>query len=340
MNAWFESWTGYRLAEPGWLALLGLLPVVWFARYRIAAASVMFAPLTLFRSRSDADGSPMLPRSWRERGLVLPFALEAAGVALVVVALARPVERVPLPLETEGIDILLCLDVSSSMTANDLDPRRTRLDVTKEAAARFALARDDDRIGFLCFARYPDLRCPLTLDHDAVAQLLADVALVEHEGPEDATGIGTAIARAAQVLRGSDAMSKVIVLLTDGEENVASTQTPNEIAPVHAAQLCRDNGIRVYTIAAGIGRQTPSGFERVDTTQVERVAQMTGGRFFRARDADALLSVYAAIDALETAPFEEPRYRLEERFVAFVLAALAAWVVARLLRASVFEVLP
>jgi Ca-activated chloride channel family protein len=248
---------------------------------------------------------------------------------------------VPVPQEAEGIDILLCLDVSSSMASNDLDPKRTRLDVAKAAAARFVEGRPDDRIGLIAFARYPDLRCPPTRDHRALAQLIGAVALVPNDGPEDATGIGTAVARAAQALGGSDAKSRVVILLTDGEENVATPQTPGEIAPLHAAQLCGEIGVRAYVIAAGLGTRAPSGeWLELDTAAVERLAARTGGRFFAARDASAVENVYNEIDALERVPFAEPRFRFEERFGAFLAAALALLLGGRLLGLTVFEVQP
>src|SRR5262249_8723088 len=152
---------------------------------------------------------------------------------------ARPVERTQIPHQHPGIDILLCLDLSSSMAATDLDPQQDRLQVAKAAARRFVDARASDRIGLLCFARYPDLRCPLTLDHAALQQVVERVAMMPNDSPEDATGIGTALCRAAAVLRASQARAKVVILLTDGEENVATVQTPDEIAPLHAAQLCQ-----------------------------------------------------------------------------------------------------
>ncbi|MHC4818557.1 MAG: VWA domain-containing protein, partial [Planctomycetota bacterium] len=181
------------LQNPWWLLLALLVPLALWLRWRRGAPTVLFAP-GAFLAR--------LPGGWRVRLLPLPWLLLAAGLSLTVVALARPVRRVPLPHKSEGIDIMLCLDVSSSMTANDMDPQRTRLDVARDAAVRFIAGRPNDRIGLICFARFPDLRCPPTPDHDALRQLLAAVIPVASDGPEDATGIGTAVARAAQVLRG------------------------------------------------------------------------------------------------------------------------------------------
>jgi len=319
-----------RLLDPAWLWAAALVPVaLWWSVRRWP--SVLFSP---------AGFTGGLPRSWRARLLSVPWLLQAGGLLLVVAALARPVERVALPLVTEGIDIMLCLDTSSSMTAGDLDETRTRLDVAKQAAAQFVAGRRHDRIGLLCFARYPDVRCPPTLDHDALHAFVGAVTLVDGEGPEDATGIGTAVARAAQVLGASDAKSRVVILLTDGEENIATTGA-GEIAPLHAAQLARRLGVRVYAVAAGLGRRGPTGdWVDLDTSAVRGLAERTGGRFFTARDADAVANVYAEIDTLEKASFREPRFREEERFLPLLAAAVSLLFVARLLRATVWAVTP
>jgi Ca-activated chloride channel family protein len=293
---------------------------------------VRFAPAPLLQG---------MPRSWRSRLALVPRALEAAGVLLATLALARPVNHVAIPVESEGIDIVLCLDTSSSMLARDLDEVRTRLEVAKDAGTRFVRARRHDRIALVCFARYPDVRCPFTLDHEALARILADVQLVRADGPEDATGIGAAVALSAKVLRTSAAKSKVVVLLTDGEETVATAQTPAEIAPVHAAQLCRELGVRLYSIAVGTpGGPAPDGRLSIDTGQVRKMAELCDGAFFEARDAAALAGVYARIDALEKAAIAGTRYEIEERFLPFLIAALVLLATARLLSSTILEVLP
>lgn len=307
------------LLQPWFLLLVLLVPLALLRRRRPPA--LPFAP--------GADG---LPRTWRVRLAPLPTALAVLGLLLAATALARPVRRVPIPVSREGIDILLCLDVSSSMTARDLDPARTRLEVARSAAARFAAARPHDRIGLVTFARFSDLRCPPTLDHTALGRILADVRAVEPDSPEDATGIGIAVARAAQALDSAGARSRVVVLLTDGEENVATTG-PDEIAPKDAAVLCRALGVRVYAIAAAAG-------ESADTRPVADLAQHTGGAFFEAKDADALGAVYAAIDALERRPESEARFRTEERFAPLLSLALVLLAAARLLRSSLLGVQP
>ncbi|MFI5401975.1 MAG: VWA domain-containing protein [Planctomycetota bacterium] len=309
------------LLDP-WLLAIGLLiPVALWRRSR--AVAVPFAPGGLLAVRP----------SWRVRILALPRVLQVIALLLAVVALARPARREMLPLRTEGIDILLCLDTSSSMTANDMDQRRTRLEVAKAAAAEFVRGRPEDRIGLVSFARYPDLRCPLTLDHEALLGILAGVTTVASDGPEDATGIGTAVARAAQVLQADERRERVVILLTDGDENVAVEGAPGEIAPSHAAQLCAALGARVYAVAVGAKGPKLDG-------ALQAMARKTGGEFHEARDASAVTAVYGQIDALEKTGFEKPRYVIEDRFLPFLAAAIALLLLGRLLESTVLGVFP
>jgi Ca-activated chloride channel family protein len=202
--------------------------------------------------------------------------------------------------------------------------------VTLAAAREFVARRAGDRIGLVTFARYPDVICPPTPDHRSLQSMLGAVEQVEADGEEDATGIGMAVARCALLLRASAARSKVVVLLTDGEENVARPDLPEEITPLEAARLCAEHGVRVYSIAAGIGRRGPDGaWLELDTGPVRAVAEQTGGAFFAARDADALSRVYAVIDELERSAFAEPRFRYADRFAGFLAVGLALWLLGR-----------
>jgi Ca-activated chloride channel family protein len=324
------SGLGVALLGPAWLLLLAALPaLVWWRRRLRPRAPLAAAPWVQGRLAADLHVAP-LPRSWRQRGVWLPEALEVLGLALAIVALARPVERLPLPPERLGRDVLLCLDTSSSMAATDLAAERTRLDVSKARAVEFVRRRSDDRLGFVAFARYADLGCPPTLDRESVAELLARVELVAKDGPEDATGIGAAVACAAEVLARSQAASKVVVVLTDGEENVATAATPAEIAPLHAAQWCRSLGVRVHSIAVGSMSVGASGQRLpLDTTALRQLAAGTGGRFFAAADDAALAGVWDAIDGLEATAFAEPRTWLREWFAVALLAGLACAFAAR-----------
>ena len=314
--------TGLQWREPWWLALALPLLVVGLVRNR-QRVRVALATTTV-----AANAAP-LPVTWRQRLQSLPGLLQVAGVLALVAAMCRPVMVESEPPARLGRDVLLCFDRSSSMAALDLDPVQTRLTVGKQLAAEFLRGRVDDRLGIVTFARFADLVCPPTADHDAVTELLGGVQLVDAEGPEDATAIGAAVGMAANLLQRATAVGKVIVLLTDGEENVATAGAPNQIAPLHAGQWCRDNDIRVHAIVLGRGEQSADGTWRaLDTTAVQQLAKISGGRFFPAADAAALRSVYAEIDRLEAVQFADPGVRVVEWFV------LPTWIGLLLLAAS------
>jgi len=336
VNALVTRLSGLTLHDPAWFGVALLLPLALWARTRTPRPTVTFAPAAFLGTA----------RSLRQVLRPLPRVLAVVGLALLAFALARPQARKRAPDALEGIDILLCLDVSSSMRTRDMDgagpaSKPTRLAVAKEAAARFIAARPRDRIGLVTFARYADLDCPLTLDHQALTTLLGNVTTVEGEGPEDATGIGAAVARCAQVLRRGGGRSRVVILLTDGAENVGVDGASGEIPPAHAAQLCERLGVRVQAIVAGIGRRDASGkLVRIDTRPIENLALRTGGLFQRARDARALDEVYGRIDRLERAPVEEVHFVLEDRYALFVALGLALLLVGRILGATWLEVHP
>ena len=328
--------SGYVLLAPALLGVAALLPVALLLRLRGRRPG---RPLAGYGYLRDMGAS--FPSTWRVRLRPLPLLLYAIGFLLAVVALARPAVREELPLRRKGLDILLVLDVSSSMQAKDMDPERTRLAVAQDAAAAFIDGRPDDRIGLVTFARYPDLRSPPTRDHAALKALLADVSTVESDSLEDATGIGTAVARATQILTANGARGGVVILLTDGEENVALQGARGEIAPVQAGQLSERLGVRIYPIAAGVGRRDAAGaWVGIDTRPLRDLARRTGGAFHAARDAGAVESVYARIDTLEKAPFEEARTVVRDAHVPFLVAALLAILLAAALGLGPLEVKP
>ncbi len=308
--------------HPG-LLLAGLLLLApWFLRSR-AVPALSLGPAFLLES---------LPGGGRTRWQHLLVVAEAIALLGLVVALARPVREVALPSSVAGAEILLCLDRSSSMQAHDLDPLRTRMQLAQSAAQAFVQQRDHDRIGLIAFARYPDLLSPTTLDQAAIGTLIEEVALVEANGAEDLTGIGTAVARAAQVLSTREARSRLIVLLTDGEENVATPASPTSLKPVEAAALCRSLGIRVYPIAVGV--------ESAGLTSLRQLAASTGGASFAAQDAAALPQVFTAIDRLEQSPLDDPRFEVQEAFLPFLLGGMALLFLVHLLRLGPMQRLP
>lgn len=325
---------GPALLAPAWLwlaaAVLGVAAWRWRRRPQLPWSGFALA----------ADGPPM-PTTWRARLAALPAALEALAALALVVALARPVDRAPAPPSPPGRDLLLCLDVSSSMAANDLDPARTRHDVGLALAERFVRARPADRIGLVAFARYADLKCPPTADHEALVAALRALRMTPKEGPEDATAIGAAVGKAAASLQRTDAPAKVVVVVTDGEENVSNKLQPDEIAPLHAAQACAAAGVRVHAVVVGRGNPKPDGsFQALDTTAVQQLASTTGGRSWRCEDEAALAEVYAQIDALEADALAVPGVVVRERFAPVLLAAVLLAAIARALRATWLRRLP
>ncbi|HLU38728.1 MAG TPA: VWA domain-containing protein [Planctomycetota bacterium] len=309
----------WSLLDPWLLLLVVPLALVVVLRLRRPRAALPAAALL----------DPDLPRSLRARLVHLPFALQVLGGLAFVVAIARPVVREVLPIREQGVDILLVLDRSSSMLAPDMDARgKTRMVAARENAIAFAGARTDDRLGLLTFARYPELTCPPTLDQQALQAFVRGVETVRPRSPEDGTAIGVALAEASRVLAGSDAKSKVAVLLSDGEEN---PDVPIDYE--QGAKLCKDAGVRVHTIGVGTLQQTLLGPVEPDFVALRKVAEITEGKFFRARSADDLAEVYAEIDRLEKVELEDPRYRTADHFawplfagsVLLALAWLLEW---------------
>lgn len=277
---------------------------------------------------------PHLPRSTRQRTRVVPLVLQCSAFLLLVAAIARPQEAVRAPVEEQGIDLLLCLDLSSSMAATDLDgvaQNQTRLDFARRAASEFIQARPQDRMGLIAFARDARLVCPPTLDHASLQSLLQDLELTPAGREDDATGIGTALARAAVHLKKAGSDSKVVILLTDGEETVATESSSAAIHPIDAAALCRDWGVRVHAIAAG-----PDA--AATRASLQSVTAATGGQAFLAQDAVALQQVYAAIDELERTRFERLPWHQVDRFQWALGLALLLWVLGSVLRQKLWEV--
>lgn len=295
------EWDTWSLLDP-WLLLLAVpLLVVAVVRTKRARAALPVATL------HGLDG---LPRSLRARLVHLPLLLSLLGSLGLVAAVARPVSRLVMPIRELGVDIVLIVDRSSSMLAPDMDARgKTRMEAARENAGAFAKARKSDRLGLLTFARFPELTCPPTLDQDALQAFIRGLETVRPRTPEDGTAIGVALAEASKVLVTSAAKSRVVVLLSDGE------QTVHDISYEDGAKLCKDAGVRVHTIGLGTGERTLIGIQEPSFTALKAAAEITDGKFFRARSAEDLAEVYQEIDQLEKVELEDPRYRTTDHFL-------------------------
>jgi Ca-activated chloride channel family protein len=327
---------GWTLASPAWLLLLLLLPVGWlWSRRRRRRALVLPALAT----------AGDLPRTWRERLRAAPEILRALAFVLGVVALARPQQlEAGRPVTTSGVDIVLALDASGSMKAEDFQPRN-RLEVAKQAAIEFVGDRPSDRIGLVSFAGQAVTQAPLTLDHDAVEGAIERVQI---GALAEGTAIGTALATSVNRLRPSDARSRVVILLTDGVNNAG------QIDPLTAAETARALGVRVYTIGVGTTGEAPYLLEdprfgrryvrvvvRIDEDVLRDISGRTGGRYYRATDPQALAAVYREIDRLERSPLSgrRPVVRLD-RYLWLLLPALGGVILEGILRGTLFRRLP
>lgn len=290
----------FRFEDPVVLLLLVLVPVVAWAQVRRSrrGASIQYSAVDVVRA---AGGT------WARWTRHTPVGLRALALTALIVALARPQTGITTEnVLTEGIDIVLVLDVSSSMLAEDLEPNR--LEAAKAVAMNFVAGRRNDRLALVAFAGQAFTQAPLTFDYGVVRSLIGEL---EIGMIEDGTAVGMGLATAVKRLQASDAASKVVILLTDGRSN------RGEIGPVTAAQMARALDVRVYTIGAGsqgtarVPVQSPLGGTRYATMEVDideptlrEVAEVTGGRYFRATDNESLASIYAEIDELERTEIE------------------------------------
>jgi len=328
------------LHDPWWLAAIALVPLLVWLAWRALPAALQFPTVEGLQRMA-----PWHRVGWHH----LPLAARALALLLIIVGLARPQQGLEQSrVRAEGIDIVLLVDVSTSMLAEDfqLHGRRiNRLAVVKDVVQDFVAGRPNDRIGLVIFAGRPYTQCPLTLDH---GWLLAQLDRTEIGMVEDGTAIGTAIATGLNRLRRSRAKSRVMVLLTDGVNN-AGTLTPDA-----AAELAKTLGVKIYTIGAGTKGLAPYPardlFGRtiyqpvkieVDDERLTKIAQTTGGLYFRATDADSLRNIYSQIDRLEKTTIEQPRYlNYREWYSALAVPALLLLLLELVLAQWAVRVLP
>lgn len=271
------------------------------------------------------------------------FALRVLTIVLIIIAIARPQSTLSWKNEeSEGIDIVLALDISSSMLARDFQP--DRLEAAKDLAIQFIAGRRNDRIGLVVFSGESFTQCPLTTDHMVLINLFRDI---KSGMIEDGTAIGMGLATSVSRLKDSDAKSKVIILLTDGVNNRGA------IAPVTAAELAQTFGIRVYTVGVGTEGMapypvpTPFGTQirnmpvEIDEEILQKIAQNTGGEYFRATDNKKLKQIYEQIDKLEKSKIEVKEFnQKDEEFLAFVLLAAFLLLSDMILRNTLLRQIP
>ena len=306
---------GFEFANPKYFLLLILLVpmIVWYIlKEKKSHADLQFSSLQAFKGIKHSG------RIWWRHVL---FVLELLAIILLVTALARPQSSNSWQTYTsEGIDIALALDVSTSMLARDFTP--DRLEAAKEVATKFILERPQDKIGLVVFAGESFTQCPLTTDQAVLVNLLREV---KSGMIQDGTAIGLGLANAVNRLKDSPGKSKVVILLTDGINNQGA------IAPVTAAELAKAFGIRVYTIGVGTYGEGV----------LQQIANVTGGRYFRATDNDKLQQIYSEIDQLEKSKIEVKHFsKKNEQYFIFGLLGMCLLIAQAVLKYTLLRKIP
>ncbi len=308
-----------EFAQPQWLFLLGLVPayglLTWFRRRH--------TPGLIF---SNVQAVQDAPRGFRVYASILPPLLRMGAMVLCILALARPqIREVTQERYAEGVDIVLVLDTSTSMRAEDFSPNR--FEAAREVASEFIEGRVSDRIGLIVFAAKAYTQTPLTLDYQFLQRMLGEV---EVGIIQDGTAIGTALATAVNRVKDTVAESKVIILLTDGQNN------RGEIDPVTASEVAATLGVRIYAIGVGAYGEAPFVVDRpfggrqrqmvpveIDEDMLRSISEGTGGQYFRATNKEALREIYAQIGELEKSEIETRIYTdYEERYIRFLFPGL------------------
>jgi Ca-activated chloride channel family protein len=328
-------------ANPEYLYLLLLLiPLIgWYIwKMRKNHASMQISSSQAF----DAPRTATLKVYLRH----LPFALRTVAVACLIIILARPQSTNSWQSSTtEGIDIMLSMDISASMLAEDLKPNR--LEAAKNVAASFINGRPNDNIGLVIFAGESFTQCPLTTDHTILLNLFNDINRGMINMLTDGTAIGLGLANAVSRIKDSQAKSRVIILLTDGSNN------RGEIAPVTAAEIAKTFGIRVYTIGVGTKGEAPYPFPTangviyrnvpvdIDESTLQQIAATTGGQYFRATNNASLREIYSEIDQMEKTKISVQEYsKKREEYKYIALAVFGLLLLEILLRYTLFRKIP
>ena len=329
-------------ANPGYFLLLLPLAayVIWYLLRNDRSEPSMQVSTT-----SMYDKLPKSPLAWLRH---LPFLLRVAGLVLLVIVLARPQSTHSWQRsEVEGIDIMMAVDISTSMLAEDLKPNR--LEAAKQVAADFINGRPNDNIGLTIFAGQSFTQSPLTTDHTVLLNIFNNVScdMVQNGTIMDGTAIGDGVANAVTRLKDSQAKSKVIILLTDGSNN------RGEISPLTAAEIAKTFGIRVYTIGVGTNGTAPYPIQaygrtiyqnipvEIDENTLQQIAQTADGQYYRATSNSKLKEVYEEIDKLEKTKLNVKDFsRKNEEFIPFALAAMLCILLELLLRLTLLRRIP
>lgn len=323
------------------LLLLLLIPyLIWYLLYRKRSEPTM--------KMSDTFAYQYAPKSWRIRMMWLPLLLRILTFVLIVLVLARPQTRNDWGNRSvEGIDIMLVMDVSTSMLAEDLKPNR--IEAAKSVAAEFISGRPNDNIGLTIFAGEAFTQCPMTTDHVSLINLLQNVRtdIAARGLIEDGTAIGMGLANAVGRLKDSKAKSKVVILLTDGSNNMG------DISPLTAANIAKSFGIRVYTIAVGSKTMAPYPMQvggtvqyvnmraDVDVETLREIASTADGNFYRATNTAELKKIYNDIDKLEKTKINVKKFSKKyDVYQPFAMAAFVSLLLEILLRLIVFRRIP
>ena len=322
------------------LLLLAIPYVLWYLMYRKKSEPTMRV--------ADTFAYRFAPKSWKVRLMPLQMLLRLLAFVMIVIVLARPQTRNSWKNKTvEGIDIMLAIDVSTSMLAEDLKPNR--LEAAKQVAAEFISGRPDDNIGLTIFAGEAFTQCPMTTDHSSLLYLLQNVRtdIAARGLIQDGTAIGMGLANAVSRLKESKAKSKVVILLTDGSNNMG------DLSPMTSAEIAKSFGIRVYTIGVGTNKVAPypmpvaGGVQyvnipvEIDTKTLSYIASATEGDFYRATNTDELHQIYKEIDKLEKSKLSVTSFsKRYDAFQPFAAAAAIALLLELLLRITVFRRIP
>ena len=319
----------------------------------IFLAIVPFLVWHYLRTRRSRQGSILIsstkyntPATFKTRCRHLPFILRMMAITCLVMALARPQHQTDMSRsEGEGIDIMLCMDVSGSMGTSDIKP--TRFHVARDVAIDFVKNRPVDRIGLVIFSGESFTKCPLTPDKNTLLTQLQDLKIMDGGYLERGTLIGEGLATSINRIIKGNSKSKIVILLTDGKEDAPPTRV---IDPLTAIDIAKANNVKVYCIGMGSLIQTDEqlveGNGRVvrnyiDEDLLKKIAAETGGKYFRATDRETLQSIYSQIDRMEKSKVEIIKYKeVEEMFVPLVLAALGLLLLEIVLRTTVFKKFP